>query len=114
MTAGQRVDGREWLVQHQHLRIGDKRPGQGGALLHPARQFPWVAGGEAVEADFVQSFPDAGIPLGRWQPPRAHGHVLADGQPREKALVVLLEDHRYPGHNPPQRPPGEQDLAGGG
>ena len=84
------------LVEEQHPRAADQRPGDGDALLLPAGQLAGLALLEAGEADELEHLPHAAVDLGLRGSVAAvgrqpEGDVVEHGQVREEG--VPLEDH---------------------
>ena len=99
VVANDLVEGAERLVHQQQLRIEGKGAGDGGALLHAARQLPGELALEALEIDELEVAPGALASLGRriaHDLERQHD-VALDGAPRiegrclEHIAVLALE-----------------------
>ena len=89
------VQGRQGLVEQQHLRLDRQRPGQRDALLLAAGHLVGIAIRVIVEADQLQVFhrplvAGAGILSAQLQTER---HVVPGGHVREEG--VRLEDHAH-------------------
>src|SRR6266566_7280166 len=86
------VEGAEWLVHQQDLRLVDKGLSQGHALAHAARELMWIVVLEPGQSDTRD--PIAGAPqrLGFWltAEPRAGGNVAEYILPGEDR--ISLED----------------------
>jgi hypothetical protein len=90
----QRVDRAERLVHQQHGRLRGERARDRRALLHPARELPWVALFGAFEADRPQVAGRLRARRGTRRPRPVldrEGDVVADRAPRKQRLRVLLE-----------------------
>jgi hypothetical protein len=82
------------LVEEDHLGLGGDGAGEGGALLHPARQLGRVeVGGAGGQAHAGEGLDGAGAGLGAGHPRLqvAEGHVLPDGERVEERAA--LEEH---------------------
>ena len=97
VAARLRVDGRERLVHEQDRGLVRERARDRDALLHAARELPWVVVDEAREADGLERLLDEPRPLRPRELLVAQGqeHVVAHGRPRHQRAVVLLEDDRH-------------------
>ena len=73
LGANARVEGAEWLVEEQHLRLGRERAGQPHPLALAARELGGIAVAEALELDEVKQLVDAFADLG----PRPLPHLRA-------------------------------------
>ena len=86
------VERPERLVHEQDRRVRHEGPGDGDALLHPARELPRVVAAEAVEPDQPAGAPAPAGPArpaagpppraagGRWPPPCASRRARAPGR----------------------------------
>jgi hypothetical protein len=72
------VERAKWLVQQQHLRLVDERPGQGHSLLLAARELGRPPAFEAGKIDQLQGLADPAIhvPAGHLLPSKAERHVV--------------------------------------
>jgi hypothetical protein len=107
----------ERLVQQQHRRVEDQRPGQGDPLLLAARQLRRAAPLQPLELDQGQRLghPPPGLGLGHVLEPHAEGDVVAHAQEREQG--VALEhgvDLALVGRGADHVDPVEQDAPAGG
>jgi hypothetical protein len=82
----------EGLVQHQHRRVEDQRPGKGDPLLLAARQLGRPAPLQALELDQSKGLgdPAAGLGLAHVLEAQPKGDVVGHVQEREQG--VALED----------------------
>ena len=87
------VEGAEGLVEEQHARAVDQRPGQGDALALAARELGGPAGGGVAELDGVEGRHRALAPLGARDllDPQAVLDVGEDVHVREERVVL---EHR--------------------
>src|SRR5882724_1175152 len=114
LVAQERVEVRERLVEQQHARLGDERPGEGHPLLLAAGELARVSGPERAEPHQLQHALYARTQLGlpHPAPAEAEGDVLEHGHVREER--VRLEDQAevppMDGH-PRDVLPREDDLA---
>jgi len=109
-----RVQRRERLVEKEHLRVGEERPGEVHALLHAPRQLERIGILETLEADELDLVSRAVDHLSL-----AHGalgldaedDVAEDRAPREQA--GLLEHHGAIGARLRDLAPVEREGSGG-
>src|SRR5690625_3013811 len=87
------VEGAEGLIQKQHCRFENQRPGQGHTLLLPAGKLARLAPGDVAELDEIKGRFDLGTRLTPGDPSRAQRGVdiLPDRQVGEERGA--LEDH---------------------
>ena len=91
------VERAERLVEQQHRRLQDQRPGQRHALLLAARQLRRPPLLEPAEAHELDRPPDAALALGASEPvavappPQAVGDVVGDAEVREQRVRL---EHR--------------------
>ncbi len=90
----QHIEGRERLVEQQHVGIDDKRARKADALPHAARKLLGIGGFEAVEADQIDRRDGALPPLVARHALRLEAKldIPQHGEPREKREA--LEHHR--------------------
>ena len=84
------VERAERLVEQQHLRPVDQRPGQGDPLLLPAGELRRAALAEAAELDQLEHLLDLLLDVLDAAPAQAERDVLEDVEVREQR--VALED----------------------
>src|SRR4029450_13462252 len=86
------IERTEGLVEEQHARQVDQRPGERDPLLHAAGELCRPAVGLGGEADPLELLPDATLDLALVDPlpPQPEGDVLPDAQVGEEG--VALED----------------------
>jgi hypothetical protein len=87
------VERPERLVHQEELGLDHERPGDRGALLHAARELPWVVAGEVAELDEVEHLARAPLTLARGHAEdfQRQLHVRLDRSPVEQHRG--LEDH---------------------
>jgi hypothetical protein len=88
---GERVERAERLVQQQHARPGDERPGEGRALGHAARELLGQRVGEAGEVDAADGGLREVAAFGARQVAEPEGHVLADREPGHQPRLLEHE-----------------------
>ena len=97
--AGHGVDGRERLIEQEHLGIGDESPGEAGTLAHASGELTRIG---ALEPDQAHEPDDVSDPLvgaiAETPPLDAEVDVVPDRPPREERIV--LEDDRTFGAGP--------------
>src|ERR1700683_2004368 len=92
--AGLRIESGERLVHQKNVRLHRERASQGHALAHAAGKLVDVAIGELRELNELQEVARAPgeLCLGSALHTQAEFDVLADGEPRKKAVVLKNED----------------------
>ena len=95
-VAGQGVEGAERLVEEQDRRVGDERPCQGDALLHPAGELARPEIGRVRQPDLGQRPLPCLAALGGGHAVQLEreGHVVERVAPAEEPW--LLEDEPDP------------------
>src|SRR5262249_20109622 len=97
------VQGRDWLIAHDEVRVGSQRPRNADALALPTRELvritPRVLGQQTYQ---VQEFADArlgGDSLGDAVHSQRLGQRFTHRQPRiERSVGILEDDLHVPAH----------------
>jgi hypothetical protein len=111
--AGDGVESAERLVHQKRAWVVDKRPADGGALAHAARELTRQRVGELLELRHLEELESAGPVLLQRFPEQLDGKqdVVEDRAPGQQdgALKHDADIRSRAGHGRP----GEHDLAGG-
>ncbi|MOA02261.1 hypothetical protein D3C78_1217050 [compost metagenome] len=108
---GLRIEGREWLVEEQHLRVDGQGPGQGGALAHATRQLERVVVGKALQVAAIEQIFGNRLALGGGHALdfQAQLDVAADTAPGHQQVFLQHEGHLA--HRPDHRLAADEDFA---
>src|SRR5918998_2501888 len=85
--AGERVEGREGLVEKKDFRVGDEGARDRHPLLLSAREIARPTPGMLGEADLFERMLDTRLALRRAHVLKTERDILRDGQPGQKARL---------------------------
>ena len=106
------VESAERLVEQQHLRAVDQRPGQGHALLLAAGELAGAALAEAAELDQLEHLVDLLLDVLDAAAAQPEGDVLEDVEVREQRVVLEHRvDRALVGLEPADVLPGDGDRS---
>jgi hypothetical protein len=90
------IDRGKRLIKQQQFWLDHDGARQGAALLHAARELPWIQFGSMFQIDRTQGSPNALIALAPVEIVETEGDVSPDRKPWKQAAVIVLKNDRQP------------------